>query len=212
MSNLNLEWLQENFAGKHITVFDIGCADMYDTLRMKGALPDATFYAFECANCWLEQNLVTSKIHNIHYVHAAISNVDSKIPFYPSLMRYEENWPWSGSTIIPGNDLLVNHWEWGEPYVVNSIKLSTFCNNISPDIVHIDAQGAEYNIFSHLGNCRPSAIWTEISEFSSYDTGITYNEFYNLMTSLGYIEKFNNDYDALYVLSTASLTQYHEKD
>jgi NDP-sugar pyrophosphorylase family protein len=59
MSELNLNWLEENFKNKEIVVFDIGSANLHDTVRIKQVLPDAKFYSFECNKVWEKGPLET---------------------------------------------------------------------------------------------------------------------------------------------------------
>ena len=210
MSNLNLNWIKENFQDKDIVVFDIGCADMGDTVRIKEFIPYAVFYAFECASVWYESNLKVASAHNINYFHLALSDVDGVQTFYPSDVYQGEAWPWSGSVCKPGEYLQSDMWKWGEGYNVPSITLETFCNkhNVVPDFIHIDVQGAEYKVFSKLGSIRPKCIWAEISEFTNYETGIDYNTFHELMVGYGYRQLYKDNWDSLYVHKDLNCSDY----
>lgn len=209
MSNLNLEWLAKNLKPNAI-VFDIGAADLNDTQRIKSALNSATFYAFECASSWEQQNKQTAVEHGINYFHMAVSNTNGNLTFYPSAVLDGQEWPWSGSVCEPGPNLLNERWKWGTAYTVPSTTLEAFCteHGVSPDFIHIDVQGAEYKVFSAIGNIRSSIIWAEISEFHMYKTGTTYHDFRILMESLGYTEKFRDNCDALYILNNFITTAY----
>ena len=212
MSNLNLEWLSRNLRPDAI-IFDIGAADLNDTRRLKAQFPEATFYAFECASAWEQQNKNTALEHKINYYHMAVSNANGSLTFYPSAVLDGQEWPWSGSICEPGPNLLNERWKWGDGYTVPSITLDTFCSvhNVSPDFIHIDVQGAEHKVFSAIGPARPSIVWAEISEFHMYNTGTTYEGFRALMESLGYAERFKDSCDALYVLNSISVTDYEQK-
>jgi FkbM family methyltransferase len=209
MSNLNFDWLRENLQDNMI-VFDIGCADMGDTLRLKAALPQSTFYAFECANVWLESNLKVAADNNITYFHLALSDVDGVQTFYPSSVYQGEQWPWSGSVCKPGEYLQSDTWQWGAGYTVPSTTLETFCtkHRVTPDFVHIDVQGAEYKVFSKLGTIRPKCIWAEISEFTNYETGVDYETFHALMVSYGYRQLHKDSWDSLYVYKDLTCSDY----
>jgi FkbM family methyltransferase len=209
MSNINLEWLSKNLSTDSV-IFDIGCANMSDSISIKQYIPEGKYYAFECAETWKERNLLTSEKYDIKYFHMAMSDINGSLTFYPSSILDGEEWPWSGSVCEPGPNLLNERWEWGEGYTVPSITLDTFCltENVNPDFVHIDVQGAEYKVFSKLGDIRPSVIWAEISEFHMYKTGTTYTEFKRLMESLNYTEQYKDNYDALYVLNGINVTEY----
>jgi len=209
MSNLNLTWLANNLT-EHAIVFDIGCADMNDSIRIKKVLPTAVYYAFECANSWKEQNVATAITHDINYFHTAISDSNDHLTFYPSATLDGQVWPWSGSVCPPGSELLNDRWQWGNGYDVESITLATFCeqHNVVPDFVHIDVQGAEYKVFNNAGTVRPKIIWAEISEFHMYQTGSTYEDFNTLMKTMGYQEKFKDNCDALYIRNDLNLEEY----
>lgn len=210
MSNLNLFWLKENFASKNSVILDIGCADLHDTINMKQFVPDATFYAFECNPIWLESNIDKSKQHGIHYHHVALSNVEGETQFYPSKSLDGQEWPWSGSILQPGNNLLNERWDWKDTVTVKTINLEKFCNsqNINPSFIHIDVQGAEQKVLSAMGDYRPFAIWAEICEFYMYESETTLNNFNSIMESMGYDQVYIDDYDALYVYKNARLTPY----
>lgn len=194
-------------------VFDIGAADLNDTRRIKAELSSATFYAFECASSWEQQNKQTAAEHGINYFHTAMSDSVGTLTFYPSAVLDGQEWPWSGSVCEPGPNLLNKRWKWGDGYTVPSTTLEAFCfeRNVSPDFVHIDVQGAEHQVFSAIGSVRPSIVWAEISEFHMYKTGTTYQGFKALMESLGYIERFKDSCDALYTLHNFNITEYEQK-
>ena len=215
MSDLNINWVLENFGDKKMNVFDIGCAHVDgDAAMFKKLLPSATVYAFECAEVWKEHNIKAAELRGINYFHMALSDKNDTITFHPSASYNGEQWPYSGSicepklTVLPSGTFV-----WGEPYIVESIKLATFCDthNVTPDIIHIDVQGAEYKVLSNLGNYRPWAIWAEVNEFENcYETNITHAAFIELLNSLGYTKIYSNNVDELYVLNTLSLTPYYE--
>ena len=150
MSDLNINWVLENFGDKKMNVFDIGCAHVDgDAAMFKKLLPSATVYAFECAEVWKEHNIKAAELRGINYFHMALSDKNDTITFHPSASYNGEQWPYSGSicepklTVLPSGTFV-----WGEPYIVESIKLATFCDthNVTPDIIHIDVQGAEYKV------------------------------------------------------------------
>ena len=210
MSNINFDWIEENVKSTSV-IFDIGCADMHDTVIFKQKLPLTKIYAFECEAHWQIKNHQVAIDNNIYYFNKAVTDFDGEIFFYPSEQLDGMDWKWSGSTSAPSKELLNHRWRWGAPYAIKSVSLNTFCNeyNIIPDFIHVDAQGAEYNIFKDMNNdIRPQIIWTEISEFHMYNTGVSYDDFKKLLESKDYIELYKSNNDALYVLSTLKVTPY----
>lgn len=211
MSNINLNWLKNNINITHPIIFDIGCANMHDSIMFKKHIENSSVYAFECADLWKEQNLIKAKENNINYFHTAISGNDTTAVFYPSGTLKSEFWPWSGSIFPPAQPLLTEEWKWKSSYTVDCISLNTFCENynIKPDFIHIDVQGAEYDIFKNLKHeYRPGIIWAEISSFQLYHTGVSYYDFYEMMHSLGYNEIYKDTDDGLYVMNNSDCTPY----
>ena len=78
-------------------------------------------------------------------------------------------------------------------------------------IFHIDAQGAEYRIFSAIGDFKPKVIWAEVSEFNMYKTGVTYTDFCDLLSNYGYSMKHKDKHDALYILNDFKTTDYYSE-
>jgi len=209
MSNFNTKWLVENLPNNP-TIFYVGAANLVDAIEIKKIFPKSIFHAFECSRYWVDKFPIieTAKQFDINYHQLAVSDIDGQISFYPC-ERYDGNdWPVSSSMFKPNQHL--SFLEFSDPVVVDSITLKTFCDNhnLCPDFVHIDVQGAEYKVFSNIGNYKPKIVWAEISEFDRYDTGITYQTFLNLMLQLGYNKVFSDGPDELYVLSNYHITPY----
>jgi hypothetical protein len=56
MTNLNLNWVKENFNKENLVVFDIGAADMEVSKMIRQMIPAAKLYAFEAFDFWHERN------------------------------------------------------------------------------------------------------------------------------------------------------------
>jgi FkbM family methyltransferase len=212
MSNINLQWIVDNFSKTSAVIYDIGCADLCgDSAAFKSVLPDATIHAFECAEVWRQHNQSYAPILNLNYHHIAVSDNCDGVVFYPSIKNKDQQWPWSGSIYYPNDYLSSVGLKFGEGYFVPSTTLTEFCkNNTTPDFIHIDAQGAEYAIFKNM-TIKPKAIWAEISEFHLYDTAVTYPQFNEMMLNYGYIQKYLDNHDTLYVRDDINLTEYIDK-
>jgi FkbM family methyltransferase len=217
MSDLNTKWVLENFGDRHINFFDIGASHVSaDAMFFKTVLSNATIYAFECAEIYREHNFQFSGWHDIKYFHCAFSDHDGIDTYYPSDTFNGLVHPYSGSICKPTTTTVSSgEFVWGDPYTVESIRLDTFCNkhNVSPDIIHIDVQGAEYKVLSSMGNYRPLCIWAEVNEFENcYETNIKYKDFNELMTTLGYTKYHSSGLDELYVLNNLTVTPYYVKN
>lgn len=212
MSDLNFNWIVENFKEKDFIFFDIGSAKFLNAAIVKQKIPSASCYSFECSDQWLKENASAACNEGVYYFHCAVSDNDGIETFYPSNSLNGQYWPWSGSTCRP---LVEKGFEWGTPYTVNSIRLETFCDrfNVTPDFIHIDVQGGEYKVFSGIGKYRPKCVWAEVSEFEHlYNTGVTAAMFDELMYSLGYIKHYEYQCDALYCLADFTPTPYRQPD
>ncbi len=209
MGNFNFDWLKENFKNDNI-FFDIGCANMSESLKIRNIFPKAIICAFECCDYWKNKNEIIANEYKINYSHVALSDINGTILFYPSNTLKGEKWPWSGSICAPDKPLINDRWEWGDSYLVESMTLETYCNKTKyyPDFLWIDAQGAEQKILSAMGNIRPKAIWAETSEFNMYVTNTDYENFLNFMDSLGYTEHFKDIHDSLFVLKNSNVKEY----
>ena len=211
MTDISIDWLAENFGDKPITVFEIGCAAMQDSIDFKRVIPQGTFYAFECCRDWMDINQNLSVDHGIHYFHWAMSDMDGYTLFYPAVKLDGQPWSNSGSVCRPMDEPRADTaFEWGEPYKVKTVRLDTFCDrfNVTPDFIHIDAQGAEHMVLGNMGRHKPKAIWAEICDFDSvYETGVTHRDFTELLQGLGYSLWAQKGPDELYVLDGYTVTE-----
>jgi FkbM family methyltransferase len=199
-----------------MNVFDIGSAFIGgDTLLFKNCLPNASIYAFECADVWKERNNQEAAKRGLNYFHVAMSDKNDMVTFYPSAIYNGQSWPFSGSICKPNKtEVSSGTFVWGEPHVVETIRLDTFCDthNVTPDFIHIDVQGAEYKVLSNMGKYRPWVIWAEVNEFEHcYDTNTTYTAFNQMLNEFGYTKIYSNNIDELYLLNGLSVTSYIEK-
>jgi len=211
MTDISLDWLAENFGDKCITVFEIGCAAMQDSINFKTVIPMGQFYAFECCNDWWDINHRLSVDYGIYYFHCALSDTDGETLFYPTATLGGQPWSYSGSICPPMDQPLADTaFGWGEPYKVKTVRLDTFCDTftVTPDFIHIDVQGAEHKVLASIGQHRPKAIWAEICDFDSvYTTGVTHRDFTALLQGLGYSLWAQKGADELYVLDGYTVTE-----
>ena len=54
MSDLNLNWVKQNFDENNFVFFDVGCMNMDDSVKVRQEIPKAKIYAFECSNEWYD--------------------------------------------------------------------------------------------------------------------------------------------------------------
>lgn len=138
----------------------------------------------------------------IHCFQMALSDQDGRQRFYRS------NIGGAGSIVEPNmQETGVSNTHDGLIFrsgpSVQTSRLDTFCAQHrlgQIDHIHMDAQGAEYQIVVGLGDLRPRSIWAETCEFNTYRTGLTLGDFDRLMTERQYRLVFRDDMDSLYAL------------
>jgi FkbM family methyltransferase len=178
---------------------------------VKRTIPTAKLYGFEAFDYWHAGNEETAFKEDIHYFKGAVSDIDGTIMFNPSLTQHEKDHPFSGSIFKPLDHHLEFHQQvYGEPLLISSIRLETFCKefNVTPDFIHIDTEGAEFKIFQNIGEYKPKCVWSEICGFQVYDTHTSFDDFDLLMTTLGYYKVYSDNSDALYCQLGFEITPY----
>lgn len=201
MSDLNCEWLVENFGGRNAVIFDIGCADLADSIRFRRFLPDARIYSFEPSPVHQKNNRTLAEEYDIFYHDMAISNRSGTAVFYPGNIDHEPMGLYTGTLVYRQNEPPT---KWLSPVSVRTITYDDFCdqNNIKPDFVHIDVEGAEPDIFSVMSDkWSPSAIWAETS---LKQPGLLET----VLVSKGYHIAFEDAFDSLFVRRPQDFSPY----
>lgn len=212
MSFLNLNWVKENFPNEKFVFFEIGCALLDTSRKVRELIPTAEIYAFEPFEYWHASNEPLAAKFNIHYFKYAFSDIDGLVQFNPSSTQFGNLHPWSGSMFKLEDVPFESHGKkYSDPYEVQSYRLESFCQkfNVSPDVLHIDAEGAEFKIITSMGNFKPKCIWVEVAGFGHYKNGTTRHEFDNELKNLGYTRMSDpNQNDVLYCLNGIKFTEY----
>jgi FkbM family methyltransferase len=210
MSSFNLNWINQHKLNKsNLVIFDIGAHNFSDSINFKRNFPNAIVYAFEADNVNVEKYGKNAEDFGVKVINLAMSDVNGEATFYNSETLDGNEWTCSGSLMKPVTrngtkeglhaGLLYNT----EGYLVKTIKFETFCDEhkITPNVLHIDVQGAEKSVMSAIGKYRPEIVFAETCEFNTYETNTNLKEFDDLMLSLGYEIKQRLEYDTLYIHS-----------
>lgn len=211
MSDLNLEWVQENFTDHDMVLLNIGSADISDdSLRFSIALPYAKIYSFECSDHWKKSNFEKAIQYNLNYEHKAVSYFDGITTFFEGLHTANDDWQYRGRIADPALHQDTRNWSNGQ--TVETISLNSWCKqkNIVPTFLHIDAELEEYNILKNLKDeyC-PDGIWLEYQD-SYRDQDQTFVDFSvldKLLHDKNYIRIYKG-LDVLYVKGTKTVTNY----
>jgi FkbM family methyltransferase len=223
MSSFNANWINQYVSKKNnVVIFDIGAHNFTDSINFKRSFPNATVYAFEADKTNVEKYGKNAECFGVKVVNLAVSDEDGEATFYNSETLDGNEWTCSGSLMKPVTKngtkegihagLLYNI----DGYKVKTIKFETFCseNKVSPNVVHIDVQGAEKKVMSAIGKYRPEIVFAETCEFDVYETNTSLKEFDDLMIGLGYEIKERLLYDTLYVKNDNNMKFYsqHKQD
>jgi FkbM family methyltransferase len=155
------DYLQRRFiralrGTKVATIFEFGCGDGDDTLRLRDHF-GAFVHAFECNPAMLP--LLRSRLDGepgVRLVEAAVWDADGTIPFYPVVQTIQ-----AGQEISnPGASSCFRtvsgyHQEYVQTEAtVRSMRLDTYCDREGvrpPDLLCIDAQGAALKALHGMG-------------------------------------------------------------
>jgi len=202
MSDFNISWLKENFPDTSIVIFDIGCADLSDSIRFRRYLPHSQIYSFECSPIWQLDNQKLSSEYQINYFNLAVSDETGESHFWPC--RFQSNNDvdrYAGSMIPESNPNKI----WESPVIVKTISFNEFCqtNQVIPDFIHIDVEGMEPRILSSIDNkFLPKIIWAENVRDQTQRKNLQ-----DTMFSRGF-DFFDDGYDTLYWQKGSLLSRY----
>lgn len=196
-----------------ITIVDIGAADLSHSVRFRQKFGyGVKIYAMEPDLNYQARNIHFSKNFQIEYSPCLmVGEKKDEVRFYPSTTYRkwtgtDEVWAGSGSIYKPNKehiDKVYPTLEFDEVgYDVCSYTWDSFVESReieSVDYLHIDAQGAEYEIIKSATKCLPDFIFAEISDFETYHTGIKLEDFDYMMFQKGYVMIATDEANALYL-------------
>jgi FkbM family methyltransferase len=215
MSYFDLNWINLYLENKSdLIIFDVGAFDFSDSLRFKQVFPNSKIYSFEADEINYNNYSLNAKQKGILTNHLAVSDKSEILTFYGSktidhrMSGNISNWTCSGSLLKSGGknkDVRIEFDCIGTK--VQGIRIDDFCkmNNINHiNVMHMDIQGNEYNAIKGLGDNKdiyPKILFCETCEFETYESGVTLNDFDNLVLSLGYRLEKRLKFDSLYILN-----------
>jgi FkbM family methyltransferase len=161
-------------------IIDVGAAHGYETLNMARIFKNARVFGFEPTpehyqHCIKLRDTVENELsRRMTYINAALDINDGLIPFYPlDLEKSQGNNTGMASkyqlidpTVFP-HELNVQ-----KKITVQSLRLDNWCktNNVIPDMIWMDAQGAELDILKGAENIIESVnvVLTEAAVIPYY--------------------------------------------
>jgi len=185
-------------------IFELGCRDLFDTLKLLSYYDKSVVYSFECnPECLVdcEENLSLMKDYikdRIILVKHAVSENNEDVTFYPFDLTKYDNKGASSMLKIDFSMRDPSDPDYNKPnpqkeIIVPGLRLDTFMDskNISTiDLLCIDLQGYELNALKSLGHYLKNVkyIITETCIQSTYRNGSTFKELEN------FLKEFNFEY------------------
>lgn len=213
MSDFNIAWFVENFGDRKLTIFDIGCADLSDSIRFRRYLPNSTIYAFECAERWQQGNKDLCAQYDINYQNIAVSDHSGTQIFWPTLKTDNAMDVYAGTLCDINEGYPKQRKVFDTGVLVKTSSINDFCrlHSVIPDFIHIDAEGMELRILQSIDfKFEPWLIWAE----NHWKDKIR-RELVKIMQSKGY-NSYNDGFDTLFLKKNTKCSTYQsirfEKD
>jgi FkbM family methyltransferase len=193
------------------TIFEVGCFDGTDTLRLVNHF-QALIHAFECNSAILPQTRLNLNNHDaIKLIERAVWDSECQVPFFPVVASTHlgtRGQNRGASSCFRARSDYLQHYEQIETTVA-AIRLDAYCKHhaISAiDLLCIDVQGAELRVLQGLGNLIHTVryVIVEIEVRPIYDNQALYPEIHGHLASCGFrqaAEVYRDDWfsDYLYV-------------
>jgi FkbM family methyltransferase len=206
------EWVDKYIDSDISVVLDIGALDGGDSLRLASWYPEAKIYTIEASphNFDVINKKLGDKILNIKTFNYVMSEINGFINFYQT--TYIDDCGVGAEYMVMGSiyDIIeskknIHNLKTIDTISVESITFDSFCekNSIeSVDVVHMDVEGATYNIILGMNKILPKLIFTE-KEGNEYFKNKTIggnDELVKLLSQKGYELKLELSNDYLFVL------------
>jgi 2-O-methyltransferase len=204
-------WADQYVKTEIKTILDVGAFDGGDSLRFSSWYPTSMIYAIEASpsNFEILNAKLDNKRANIKSFNFAMTSENKPIKFYQTIINLQAFEMIMGGIYQYNDEHIQKHYlKKLEPIVVPGISFDQFCedNNINTvDILHIDVEGATFDVISGMTKILPKLIFTEkegrsdVEIFTNKTTGGN-AELIKLLNEKGYemvIELWN---DILFVL------------
>ncbi|MGD0420695.1 MAG: FkbM family methyltransferase [Xanthobacteraceae bacterium] len=201
-SLFNPNWLDE-FGIVPTTIFDVGSYDAGDAIRFKQAYPDALVYAFEADPARFAVVDCNAQAFGVEAVNLAVSDHDGNADWFAS----------NAAGAVGGQGSLFPHTELYKARYrgvrqtgrikVQTTRLDSFCrrsgiDNI--DFLHVDVEGAEFNVIAGLGTLRPAMLFIETISRGLWHGAYSSADVHRLLSRYGYVLASDFRSDRLYVI------------
>ena len=200
-SLFNPRWLQE-FGMVPRTIFDIGSYDGGDAIRFAQTFPLASVFTFEADPdrfAIVERN--TSGF-GIKAINLAVCDHDGETDWFP--IKSANGAGGQGSIFAHTIAFAARYpaIKQADTMPVPCTRLDTFCSRADIrriDLMHIDVEGAEFNVIEGLGALRPRMIFLETMSRDLWQGAKSSADVHRLLSRRGYVLAGDFRSDRLYV-------------
>jgi FkbM family methyltransferase len=197
-SLFNPAWLAE-FGIAPRVIMDIGSYDAFDAIRLKKQFPQARVIAFEAdldQFAILERNARESGVVT---VQCAVGAIDGHRGWYQS--KSADGIGAQGSFYVHTKRFA----KFSQAKAANDVRVArlyTYCRQAGIediDLLHIDVEGAEYEVLTGLGRLRPKMIFLEMIARQTWKGARSSADLHRFLTRAGYVLAGDFRSDRLYV-------------
>jgi FkbM family methyltransferase len=201
-SVFNTAWLQDPKV-----IVDVGAWDFGDSIRLKRAFPNAKVIACEMLPSNYYRFAPFAIQNGVDVINCAVTNKNGPVEFYEGKHIHGDNA--QSSLLEPADSYkylyggIVTHTKSSSTAVGFTLDSVAEISGVeSIDFLHIDVEGAEYQVFEGMQNIKPKMIFAEFLIDGGWKGQKSFNETYELLFSMGYTLAASLGHDRLFVLNT----------
>lgn len=182
------------------SIIDVGSAHGYESLNLARVFENAHVYGFEPTpehfqHCtWLQSQVDISIASRMHFANLALNDSDGYIKFYPldEAKAKGNNTGMASKFQLIDPNVFSHEINIQKEITVAALTLDTWCNhtNVKPDIIWMDAQGAESAILNGAKNSLSTVkvIMTEAGTTAYYKGQGLKKDIDDILLNCGFVE------------------------
>lgn len=190
-------------------ILDIGSYDFGDSIRFKRKFPDCQVFSIEMSKDNYDKFSPFAEEQGIHTFCLAICHKDGEIGYYQATNVDGVN---AQSSILKPGEMykkdyrsIVSHSE--EKLFAQAMTLDTFAEQncltgVAVDLLHVDVEGAEYQVFLGMQKLRPKLIFAEFLFDGGWEGQAKFSDTMNLLQQYGYELVQNLPHDKIFRLKS----------
>lgn len=186
-------------------IVDVGAYDFGDSIRLKRQFPTCKVYGIEMSESNYGKFSVFAEQHGVHTSNLAICHENTQIGYYQATNVDGVN---AQSSILKTGEIyrntyghIVKHAENEKFIQARTLDLFAEENDItSIDLLHVDVEGAEYQVFLGMENIRPKMIFAEFLFDGGWVGQASFEDTIALLEKYGYKLWKRLPHDRIFVL------------